>query len=294
MTEHRLNALHASSPLGFLAGLGTLVVAARRQELGDVRLAWETAPPHPARLWATTPDPASLAKAVFDGLMDQSSPLPKNVTGTRGFKELTLVGCRKQFDKLTGSNAALLAAMVSDATKEEKPVRGPLVMTGGPQDFTAEVKKLRAAVKKAGAEALRTALFGPWQYEDGHPLGFDPLMERQHAYLGAKPERDTRRVPGAVLLAITALELLPLYPAASRGGITNVLFHDRHWETMSWPVWENPLDLDSIASLLSVRREWRDGSPSQGGIIAEFAAERKDAGKEGSRYSVLRQARRLS
>src|ERR1019366_8227588 len=205
MTEHTLNALHGSNPLGFLAGLGTLVLASRKAGPEEARLAWHAAPPHAARLWCREPDPSALAAALFAALMDKAGPTPESVTGTRAFKDLTLQLCHSHFDKLSADGASLLAAMVSDATAEDPPVRGALVMTGGPQDFPAEVTKLRAAVWAAGPAAIQTAIFGPWEYEEGHPLGFDPLMERQHGYLGAKPERDSRRVPGAVLLGIAAL-----------------------------------------------------------------------------------------
>jgi hypothetical protein len=225
--------------------------------------------------------------------MDKAGPTPEGVTGTKAFKDLTLQLCRSQFDKLPANSAALLAAMVSDATAEDPPVRGAFVMTGGPQDFTAEVAKLRAAVRAAGSDAVEDAIFGPWQYQEGHPLGFDPLMERQHGYLGAKPERDSRRVPGAVLLAVTALELLPLYPAEARGGIANACFRDRYWQTMTWPLWSPPLALRAVESLLAVRRLIsQDGLPSEG-IFAEFGAERKEVKTAGGSYPVLRPGRRM-
>lgn len=293
MTEHTLNALHGSNPLGFLAGLGTLVLASRNSGPEQPRLAWHAAPPHAARLWCREPDPDVLAAALFAALMDKAGPTPEAVTGTKAFKDLTLLLCRSQFDKLPADSATLLAAMASDATAEDPPVRGALVMTGGPQDFTAEVAKLRAAVRAAGPLAIQTAIFGPWQYEEGHPLGFDPLMERQHGYLGAKPERDSRRVPGAVLLGVTALELLPLYPAEARGGIANACFRDRQWQTMTWPLWSPPLALRAVESLLAVRRLKSQNALPTEGIFAEFGAERKEVKTAGGSYPVLRPGRRM-
>ena len=293
MTEHTLSALHGSNPLGFLAGLGTLVLASRKASPEEPRLAWHATPPHAARLWCREPDAPALAAALFAALMDKADPTPESVTGTKAFKDLTLQLCRSQFDKLSFDSAAFLAAMVSDATAEDSPVRGPLVMTGGPQDFTAEVAKLRAAVRAAGPTAIQIAIFGPWQYDEGHPLGFDPLMERQHGYLGAKPERDSRRVPGAVLLGVTALKLLPLYPTEARGGIANACFRDRQWETMTWPLWSPPLALRAVESLLAVKRATsQNGLPSEG-IFAEFGAERKEVKTAGGSYPILRPGRRM-
>ncbi len=147
-------------------------------------------------------------------------------------------------------------------------------------------------MKAAGTACVRTALFGPWQYDDGHSLGFDPLMERQHAFLGAKPERDSRRVPGAVLLAITALELVPLYPVYGRNGIANCLFRDGKWQQMSWPLWDTPLAVEAVGSLLTVSRVKGDRSLMLEIITAEFGSERKEVRTAGGSYPVLRQARR--
>src|ERR1039458_941529 len=128
MTEHTLNALHGSNPLGFLAGLGTLVLASRKVGPEEARLAWHAAPPHAARLWCREPDPSALAAALFAALMDKAGPTPEGVTGTKALKDLTLQLCRSQFDKLPSDSAALLATMVSDATAKDQPVCGPLVM----------------------------------------------------------------------------------------------------------------------------------------------------------------------
>jgi hypothetical protein len=294
MTEHTLNALHGSSPLGFLAGLGTLVLASRQSGPGQPRLAWHAAPPHAARLWCPEPDQAALAAALFTALMNKAGPTPEGVTGTRSFKDLTLQLCRSQFDKLPADGATLLAAMVSDATAKDRPVCGPLVMMGGDQNFTVKVGELRAAVSAVGPAAIQTAIFGPWQYEKGHPLGFDPLLERQHGYLGTKPvPANNRRVPGAVLLGITALELLPLYPAEARGGIANACFRDRQWQTMTWPLWSPPLALRVVESLLAVRRMKSQNALPSEGIFAEFGAERKEVEAGPTRYPILRPGRRM-
>ena len=237
----------------------------------EPHLAWHATPPHAARLWCREPDPEVLAAALFAALMDKAGPTPESVTGTKSFKDLTLQLCRAS---LTSCHlTAPPGRYASDPTAKDRPVSGALAMTGGPQDFTAEVAKLRAAVKTAGPAAIRPQS-RPRQYEEGHPLGFDPLMERQHGYLGAKPERDSRRVPGAVLLAVTALRtssslsrrgarrhrqcLLPRPPLAD---------HDVAPLTP-------PLALRAVESLAVSRATSQNALPSEG-IFAEFGAERK-------------------
>lgn len=289
-TTHRLDALHGDNPLGFLAALGALVTLSRREANPPPRLAWEAVPPHRALLSATTPTPDGLAEELFIALTVPEAPTPRHAVGPRRLKELTLVEYRQQMRQSDESVCHLLAGLCSDVTDKETVRSSPLVMMGGPQDYPSKVKETQDKLAKDGASRLANALFGPWEYVAGHPLGFDPLMERSHAYLAEKPGRDNSvMVPGAVLLAAAALAALPLFPVARRSGCTNALFKDWQADGMLWPVWDRPLSLPAVVTLLSVFRpavRWP-------GVAAAYACGRVAAGKEASGYYVLRAGRRL-
>jgi hypothetical protein len=291
-TRHRLDALHGENPLAFLAALGALTLLSRNSTQPP-RLAWAAEPPHTAALETPNATPEELVADLFQALTATDAPTPQAAVGPRKLKELTLDQYRAQMAALDDLTAGLLAGMCSDATNGEKPERGPLIMTSGPQDFPASVGQARAALGRAGAGRVAEALFGPWAYVDGHPLGFDPLMEKRHAYLAAKPERDAQHVPAALVLAATALASLPLYPTAGRRGFTNVLCKDGRWSRITWPLWETPLTLPEAASVLAGFDPMVPRREQSTGLAAAYAAERGGVETAGGVYYVLRAGRRL-
>jgi hypothetical protein len=230
---------------------------------------------------------------LFAVLTAPDAPSPREAVGQRKLKELTTAEYRRRMRQLDGFRAGLLAGMCSDVTAGENPERGPLVMTCGQQDFPKAIAETLATVKKAGASCVATALFGPWEYVTGHPLGFDPAMERRHAYLARKPERDAEHVPAALLLAVSALALLPLFPCGSFKRFSNGVFKEPRWERMAWPLWGQPAPLPVVGSLVSTFRgdQGRDGR--SGSLVAAYVSERSGVETAAATYYVLRAGRRL-
>jgi hypothetical protein len=291
-SEHRLEALRGDNPMGFLAAVGALALLSQGQKDEPPRLAWEPLPPHPALLTAAASTTAALAKELFAALTAPEAPSLREAVGKRKLKELTTAEYRQRMRQLDGFRAGLLAGMCSDVTARENPERGPLVMTSGPQDFPKIIEDTVATVKKAGALCVATALFGPWDYVAGHPLGFDPAMERRHAYLAEKPKRDAEHVPGALLLAVSALVLLPLFPCSSPERFSNAVFKGCGWDSMVWPLWKQPVPLPVVGSLLTAFSSDKNTAP--GRFVAAYQSERSGIKREGrTYYHVLRAGRRF-
>jgi hypothetical protein len=128
-------------------------------------------------------------------------------------------------------------------------------MTSGKQKFLKIVKDFGESMLNGSSRAFEEALFGPWLYQEKlHSLGWDPSTERAYAYRHKDPSKKTnddfpRSVLGAIWLAI---EALPLFPTAvSRGRLKTTCFIRIDRNTMLiWPIWEKPLGLDSLRSLL--------------------------------------------
>ncbi len=293
-TQHRLGALHGENPLGFLAGVGALALLSQRQRAEPPRLAWEPQPPHPALLTAAPSAAAALAEELFSALTAPDAPSPRQAVGERKLKELTTGEYRQRMRQLDGSCVGLLAGMCSDVTAGENPERGPLVMTSGPQDFPKAVADTLATVRRAGAPCVAAALFGPWEYVTGHPLGFDPAMERRHAYMAKKPVSDAEHVPAALLLAVSALALLPLFPCGSFRRFSNCVFNGGRWDRMAWPLWGRPMPLPVIGSLISTFRADPGPDGRSATLMAAYASERSGIETAAGTYYVLRAGRRLS
>jgi hypothetical protein len=125
-------------------------------------------------------------------------------------------------------------------------------------------------------------------------MGFDPLMEKRHAYLAEKPDSDTaERVPAALLLAVTALAALPLFPTAGRRGFTNALCKDSRWQCICWPLWSAPLALPAAISLLGTFSPEAPPAARLSGAAAAYSSERGAVKSAAGTYYVLRPGRRL-
>jgi len=184
-----------------------------------------------------------------------------------------------------------LAAYGSEVVTHKGVIHAtPLDMTSGQQQFLALVAAIAHDLRhnpQRTSEAFAEALWGPWRYRDPvHALGWDPQGERLHAYEARSPTKTpARSVRAAVWLAF---EALPLFPTAAVAGRLHVGGFDRAQQWLSWPLWDAPLALPTVRSLLSladltlpqppterlhamgigcVYRSWRAQSPYGYGVL---------------------------
>jgi hypothetical protein len=144
--------------------------------------------------------------------------------------------------------------------------------------------------------AFYEALFGPWRYKDvQHSLGWDPTMERLHALRSQAPTKDKENlsVRAAVWLAA---EALPLFPCAPAGGtlITRGFTEQKDNARFSWPIWECPLAIDTIRSLLALKALTEDNPPLSAlhvyGIVEVFRSQKVKTGGDSGNYRIFRPA----
>lgn len=173
----------------------------------------------------------------------------------------------------------VLAALASDACLERGAVQPtPFEFThgSGHQFFLEDVRKLIECVAE---ERLLRCLFRPWDYRDErHSLRWDPVEDRRYALMDRDPSTDgARTVWMANLLAYRALAL---YPSAPSGGDLASAGWCRDGERwmFTWPIWEVPLGVDVVRSLLSVPElvSLRPDGPRlrARGVVAAYRAER--------------------
>lgn len=185
----------------------------------------------------------------------------------------------------------VLAAFGSDASegKNGRIFSNPFCfITGsGHQYFLDTVRQLMGHVS---AERLARALFEPWEYCDEKlSMRWDPAEDKRYALMDQDPgPLGTRTVWMANLLAYRGLVLFPSAP--TRRGLGTTAWGQGRSETpFTWPIWEPPLGVDVIRSLLQwgeLQRDCIDHQQTRArGVAAVFRARRIQVGSA-AQYKV--------
>jgi hypothetical protein len=158
----------------------------------------------------------------------------------------------------------------------------------GHQDFLAVARNI---VSNTTLHHLEKALFQPWQYDDPvekQTMRWDPTDDIRYALRWRNPSGDPVRkkrgtVLGANRLAIEGLPLLPTIPIGSvlyTTGFTGQNSRDTFW---TWPIWQDPLPLDLVRSLLALRDLQLPEPPRRKltvmGIVEVYRSQRLTIGK---------------
>ncbi len=256
-----LTGLTGDNPLGFLAACGLLRSCSSPAEPGTIRLAWTRSEKTGAYVAALhikkIIDTACLTK-IINRRCAMIKQLPAFCWSSKIDDRLKYRDSASTL--LAQSNISpekkealgVFAALASDLTTNGK---GSLQSTSldlisGNQRFLKSVLELAGPFAE---DDVRDALRGPWQYrDDNHSLGWDPQTQRLHALRNKLPEKDksNRSVRAAVFLATQAL---PLFPCFVRGGslYTTGFYREGGEEWFSWPIWRDPVSLDTLRSLLT-------------------------------------------
>jgi hypothetical protein len=296
MHEIRLSGLDGSNLLGYLAALGTLRVLSNERNGADVRMRWSQ-----NGIW--TPVVHHSTIATSDGLLEA---LEKIVCGEDTVNPAWKIGndltlstgefrrcLLKSLTECAGgqrSGVDFLAAFGSEAIgsgpkKEQMSDTEYRTMSGaGHQHFLGFMKELAEATSR---EHLQRALFEAWDYADGRPsLRWDPADYRPHALRAEDPSGDPiKTMRGANRMAVEALPLFPTAPDGRR--LKTIAFEDRDREPeVTWPIWSEPIEVDTVASVLALselqrtetdekERKWFE----RRGIVQIFRARRFTEGK---------------
>jgi hypothetical protein len=193
----------------------------------------------------------------------------------------------------------MLAGFGSDAVRQrnsERIASTPFCFTkgSGKQYFLDSARQL---VGKVSPEAVQRTLFQPWDYRDeGLSMRWDPVEDRRYALLDRDPsEESVRTVWMANLLGYRAIALFPTAPV---GGRLHVAGWDPKLENFTWPLWEVPLGLEVVRSLVQLRdlvEDKPDASTLRArGIVAVFRAARIEVGSGGNKKLNFTPARRVA
>jgi hypothetical protein len=291
MHEIELVGLDGGNLLAYLAALGTLRVLTLAEPEGDVRIGWVekewwTPVIHHSRIGMGEELVTELAERVCGEVSTNAAwRIANDLTLTRAEFHVQLAAGASEATAAKREVADYLTAFGSDvfgsgSKKEQISDTEFRTMSGaGHQHFLGFMREL---AKGSEAEHIRRALLESWDYSDGRPsLRWDPSDYRPHALRAEDPSGDPiKTMRGANRLAVEALTFFPTVPGLGRVGTTG--FQDRNRETeITWPIWSEPLNLSTAASLIA-SREVQESERSimiERGIAQVFRARRFTEGK---------------
>jgi len=144
---------------------------------------------------------------------------------------------------------ALVSENAPDAASQLQTVR---------RDYLLD--NVRQVMQQTNADHLERSLFQVWDYGDAlanQSLHWEPSEDRRHAYQWHMPSGDpTRKRRGGMLganrLALEAWPLFPSFPAGERVTTRGFRGNRANNTFFTWPLWNVPLSVDAVASLLAL------------------------------------------
>ncbi len=291
MYEIEFSGLDGGNLLGFLAAIGALRVLTLAERGAEVRMrwmargAWRPVVQH-SRLRTHEEIVEALGQRVCgESSIDTAWRIGDDLTISRSDFRKHLEDATSRATHRARDTADFLSAFGSDAsgngTKKDQITDTEFrTMSGaGHQHFLGFMRELAIGTDY---EHLHRALVMEWDYEDGRPsLRWDPADYRPHALRAEDPSGDPiQTMRGANRLAIEGLPLFPTLPVGRR--VRTVGFEDRNNETeITWPIWANALDLNTVGSLLA-SDEVQEGDRTKlarRGVVQIFRARRFTDGK---------------
>ncbi|MGR9054024.1 MAG: type I-G CRISPR-associated protein, Cas3-extension family, partial [Gammaproteobacteria bacterium] len=162
-------------------------------------------------------------------------------------------------------------------------------MTSGQQSFLSIAHELAESFRTESGERIREVLFGPWIYKDKqHALGWDPAAERMYALRHKAPTGEpAKSVSAAIRLALEALPLFPVFPSRSGRLNTSGFAREERHDVFRWPVWQVPVGLDVLRTLLTTSEIDNAEILRRRGIAALYQSVRSTFGQG---YGIFRPA----
>ena len=279
-----------SSLLGFLSVVGAFSALSRAWPERNVRVRWTK-----ERGWRPVlmADGPSSDDGLVDALNGELRRRKIGITDENGAladntNKLTVGAFRAQAERLMLESSIkdrrdidFLAAVAGEVAYKQYIADTALrTLSGaGHQDFLGTMRNL---VEKVGKDDIAATLFKTWRATESRKLSlrYDPLEDRRYALRATNPsdnENPPVSFPGANRLAVEALECFPTYPGTTRLWTTGFVQKE-----ILWPLWESPVSLASLRSLLLRKQIYDPRSRAEDmrsiGVSAVFTSTRISTG----------------
>lgn len=153
--------------------------------------------------------------------------------------------------------SSLGSEMIVEKGKDEGPIESTDFRATRSHEFIRFASNIETDTR---VDHVAKTIFAPWQYDDPietHSLRLDPYEDSRSRYAlrwdnpgDGNPERKkSGAMWGANRLAIEAFPLFPVAPVS--GQLETTGFTRRKGTFWTWPIWEVPIGLEVIRSLLA-------------------------------------------
>jgi hypothetical protein len=254
-----LTGLDGSNPLAFLATLGIAKVLSQKT---SVEIDWQLTEGawRPSVTAADLGSPlASTIHDLLDTELNEPWSLSKKLPFEASMFREALLKCLQETSSLKQAPLDLYAAFGSETYCDEKgqfqDTAFRMVRSGDSagQGFPDYACKL---AKQCTMEDIEGALFGPWTFAKAlSSFRWDPCENREYALQSGNPSKEGFPTPvGVNRLALEALSLYTTMPGPRGLETVGFIKASRGKDAeFRWPIWDAPLTVDAIRSLLTCR-----------------------------------------
>ena len=292
--ELPLRGLDGANPLGFLAALGTLRALTHAATDLSPRMSWriDVGGWRPVLTTSRALEECELAERLNAALRSMLSHAAWSVGNNLNvapavYREYAKTAAMTS-TRDDAVHAEYAAAFASEAVTDSGAAQTDIVadtalrtMSGaGHQHFVGFMQEL---IKLTTADDIAKSLFQIWRYDDDKPsMRWDPSDDRRYALRWDEPSGDPiRTMRGANRLAIEGLPLLPVMPRAHRLETTGFVSLRGRGTFWTWPLWDRPIPLSVVRSLLADRRlkDHQYAELAAMGVCAVYRSQRLTVGK---------------
>jgi hypothetical protein len=159
-------------------------------------------------------------------------------------------------DRLSRDPLDMFASFGVDAVRQNnadsiEPTPFCFTTGSGHQNFLETARELMSRVS---TESVRRTLFAPWDYRDERfSMRWDPIEDRRYALMDRDPTASGNKARTVWMANLLAYRALALFPTAPVGRRLAAAGWDAQQTSFTWPLWEQPLGLDTVRSLVQLR-----------------------------------------
>jgi hypothetical protein len=300
VNELILKGIDGANPLGFLAAVGTVVLYTKCDPTASLRWSIDQGSWRPIVRISDCDEDEFVCR--LSSALSNSSSEPFDHQAKLPFLAAKFAEIVKESAKASTREdrrtADLMAAFGNEVCTDKEVFKDTLFRMVRSGDAAGQGMPYYANSirKQTDSECIRRTLFTFWDYMDhSYSLRWDPMEDQRYALRWHDPSKnkDTYSpgvMNGANALSLEALSLFPTAPVGYDLATTGFFEDPTKRIFFTWPIWDVPVSLGTIRSLISLRILHTEKPPrdklSAMGIAEIYRCERIAPNKYYKNFSI--------